>query len=116
MVALVQHLADYMLTDKLHILLCHLHKQEEATGCIARRSEMWVQRGIQFVKSNVKHRTTACPEKLYVHDVMRDEVLLATRHDDYTNASVCTAVKMFDEVVPKYTAKCLSWSLLRPWR
>ena len=101
-----------MLTYKLHILLCRLHKQEEATGCVASRSEMWVECDIQFVKSNVKYRRTACPEKLYVHGVMKDEVLLATRHDDYTNASVRTAVKMFDEVVPKYTAKCLSWSLL----
>ena len=85
-----------MLTYNLHILVCRLHKQEEAKGCVARRSEMWVERGIQFVKSNcnVEYRTTACPEKLYVHDVMRDEALLAMRHDPYTNASVRTAVNM----------------------
>ena len=35
---------------------------------------------------------------------MCDEALLAMRHDDYTNASVRTTVKMFDEVVPKYRA------------
>lgn len=98
----MQHLPDYLLTYNLHILVCRLHKQEEAKGCVARRSEMWVERGIQFVKSNVKYRTTACPEKLYVHDVMRDEALLAMRHDDYTTASVSTAVKMLDEVVPQY--------------
>ena len=35
---------------------------------------------------------------------MRDDTLLAMRHDDYINASVRTAVNMFDEVVPKYRA------------
>ena len=54
---------------------------------------MWVERGIRFVKSNAKYRTTACPEKLYVHDVMRKEALLAMS-DDYTDASVCTAVNI----------------------
>ena len=35
---------------------------------------------------------------------MRDEALLAMRHGDYTIASVCTAVEMFDEVVLEYRA------------
>ena len=65
---------------------------------------MWVKCGIKFAKSNVKYRTTPCLEKLYVHDVLRDKALLAMRHDDYTLASVHTAVKMYDQAAPKYRA------------
>jgi len=88
--------------------VCRLSKQETAKGCVATCGELWVERNIQFVKSNVKYRTTSCPEKLYVHDLMVDEALTAMQHDDSLNASVRTAVKTFDELVPKYRANIRS--------
>ncbi|DBA84634.1 TPA: hypothetical protein ACH3X1_005997 [Trebouxia sp. C0004] len=97
-------LPESMLSYNLHILVCRLKKQEEAKGCVARCGELWVERGIQDVKSNVKYRTTSCPEKLYVHDLMRDEALLEMQHDDCIHACVRTAVKTFDELVPEYRA------------
>ncbi|DBB03150.1 TPA: hypothetical protein ACH3X1_013321 [Trebouxia sp. C0004] len=99
-----QHLPESLLTYNLHILVCRLYKQEEARGCTATCGELWVERGIQHVKSNVKYRTTSCPEKLYVHDLLVDEALSTLRHDDATSACVRTAVKSFDELVPKYRA------------
>ncbi|DBA75815.1 TPA: hypothetical protein ACH3X1_010220 [Trebouxia sp. C0004] len=98
----LQHLPESLLTYNLHILVCRLSKQETAKGCVATCGELWVERNTQFVESNVKYRTTSCPEKLYVHDLMVDEALAAMRHDDSLNASVRTAVKSFDELVPKY--------------
>ena len=88
----------------MHILVCRLYKQEEARGCTATCGELWVERDIQFVKSNVKYRTTSCPEKLFVHDHLVDEALAAMRHDDTVNACVHTAVKLIDELIPKYRA------------
>ena len=107
----LQHLPEHLLTFNLHILVCRLHKQEEARGCVATCGELWVERGIQHVKSNVKYRTTSCPEKLYVHDLMVDEALAAMRHDDATSTCVRTAVKSFDELVPKYRANIRSGAL-----
>ncbi|DBB05418.1 TPA: hypothetical protein ACH3X1_012384 [Trebouxia sp. C0004] len=103
-VAAGQHLPESMLSYNLHFLVCRLKKQEEAKGCVARCGELWVEMGIQDVKSNVKYRTTSCPEKLYVHDLMRDEALLEMQHDDCIHACVRTAVKTFDELVPEYRA------------
>jgi len=88
--------------------VCRLSKQETAKGCVATCGELWVERNIQFVKSNVKYRTTSCPEKLYVHDRMVDEALTAMQHDDSLNASVRTAVKSVDELVPRYRANIRS--------
>jgi len=88
--------------------VCRLSKQETAKGCVATCGELWVERNIQFVKSNVKYRTTSCPEKLYVHDLMVDEALTAMQHDDSLNASVRTAVKSVDELVPRYRANIRS--------
>ncbi len=95
----LQHLPESMLTYNLHILVCRLSKQETAKGCVAFCGELWVERNIHFVKSNVKYRITSCPEKLYVHDRMVDGALAAMRHVDSVNASVRTAVKSFDELV-----------------
>ena len=100
----MQHLPESLLTFNLHILVCRLKKQEEAKVCVAPWGELWVERGIQTVKSNVKYRTTSCPEKLYAHDLMRDEAIVAMRHDSILHASVRTAVRSFDELVPQYRA------------
>ncbi|DBA87963.1 TPA: hypothetical protein ACH3X1_004948 [Trebouxia sp. C0004] len=99
-----QHLPESLFTYSLHILVCRLYKQEEARGCIATCGKLGAERGIQHVKSNVKYRTTSCPEKLYVHDLLVDEALSTLQHDDATSACVRTAVKSFDELVPKYRA------------
>ena len=45
-----------------------------------------------------------CPEKLYVHELMRHKALLEMQHDDCIRACVCTAVKAFDKLVPEYRA------------
>ena len=114
----MRHLPETQLTYNLHILVCRLYKQEDARGCVAACNELWVERGIQHVKSNVKYRTTSCPAKLYVHDLMVDEALTAMRHDDAVPACVRTAVKSFDELIPKYKADCgarpLEMTILAP--
>lgn len=88
----LQHLPASQLTYNMHILVCRLYKQEEARGCTATCGELWVERDIQYVKCNVKYRTTSCPEKLFVHDHLVDKALAAMRHDDTVNACVHTAV------------------------
>ena len=100
----VQHLPESLLTFNLHILVCRLKKQEDAKGCVSSCGEVWVERGIRAVKSNVKYRTADCPEKLYAHDLMRDEAMLAMRLDSRLHASIRTAVQSFDEWVPEYQA------------
>ncbi|DBA98166.1 TPA: hypothetical protein ACH3X1_014785 [Trebouxia sp. C0004] len=99
-----QHLPESLLTYNLHILVCRLYKQEEARGCIATCGELWVERSIQHVQSHVKYRTTSCPEKLYVHDLLVDEALSTLQHDDDTSTCVRAAVKTLDVLVPKYRA------------
>ena len=84
--------------------MCRLYRQEQARGCVATCGQLWVERAIQRVKSNVKFRTTSCPEKLFVHDHLVDEALAAMRHDDVINACVHTAVQSFDELIPRYRA------------
>lgn len=102
--AFLQHLPKSLLTYNLHILVCRLSKQEEAKGCVAKDGELWVERGVQRIKRNVKYRSTSCPEKLYVHDLMRDDALSAMRHSNCTEPCIQRAVKSFDELVPKYRA------------
>ena len=102
--ACLQHLSKSLLTYNLHILVCRLYKQEEAKGCVANCAGLWVERGIQRVKKNVKYRSTWCPEKLYVHGLMRDEALSAMRHSNSTNPYTDKAIASFDELIPKYRA------------
>ena len=71
----LQHLPASQLTYNMHIPVCRLYKQEEARGCTATCGELWVERDIQYVKNNVKYRTTSCPEKLFVHEHLMDEAL-----------------------------------------
>jgi len=66
----------------MHILACRLPKQEEARGYVSKDGELWVERGIQRVKRNVKYRTTEHPEKLFAHDLMADMALARMRHSD----------------------------------
>lgn len=110
MVAL-QHLPESLLTYNLHILVCRLSKQEEATGCVAQHSEVWVERGIQRITRDVKYRTTSCPEKLFVHGLLRDNALTAMRHSNFTETCMEKIVKSFDELVPKYRADIRSGPL-----
>ena len=100
-----------LLTYNLHILVCRLYKQKEAKGYVAKDNELWVERYIQIAKRNVKYRTTDHPEKLYVHDYIRDEVLTAMRHANFTDPCVQKAVKSFDELIPKYRADIRSGPL-----
>ena len=39
-----------------------------------------MERGVQRLKSNLKYRTTECPEKLFAHDLMVDMALARMRH------------------------------------
>jgi hypothetical protein len=87
----------------MHIIVCRLPKQEEARGYTAKDGELWVERGIQRVKSNVKYRTTEHPEKLFAHDLMVDMALAHMRHE-YANSGVSDGVMTFDQLIPEYRA------------
>ena len=84
---------------------------KEAKGYVTTYNELWVERDIQIVKRNVKYRTTAHSEKLYVHDYMRDDALTAMQHANFTNSCVPKAVSSCDELVPKYWADIRSGPL-----
>lgn len=49
-----QYLPNHMLTYNMHILACRLAKQELARGCTGKDGELWVERGMQRSKANVK--------------------------------------------------------------
>ena len=86
-----------LLTYNLHILVCRLHKQEEACGAVAKDLEYWVERSIQDLKSSVKYRTTEWPEKIAVQRILVGQRLhlLCTEHPE---------VRGFDELCPAYRA------------
>ncbi len=65
-------------------------------------SELWVEQGIQHVKSNVKYRSTGCPEELFAHLYMVEEVCLLLRHADASQGNPGLALKPFDEWLPEY--------------
>ena len=100
-----------LLACNLHNLVCCLYKQEEVKGYVAKDNELWVECYIQIVKRKVKCRTTAHPEKLYVHDYMRDEAVTAMRHANFTNPCVQKAVNSCDELISKYRADIRSGPL-----
>jgi hypothetical protein len=99
----LQKLPNHVLTFNMHIIVCRLPKQEEARGYTAKDGELWVERGIQRVKSNVKYRTTEHPEKLFAHDLMVDMALAHMRHED-ANSGVSDGVMTFDQLIPEYRA------------
>ena len=99
---MLQHLPAHMLTYNMHILVCRLAKQEIARGCTGKDGELWVERGMQRCKSNVKYRVTSIPEKLMMHDEMVDAALLRTRQLDRLATDPQLAVLTFDELIPEY--------------
>jgi len=95
------------LTYNMHILTCRLPRQEATRGYISKDGELWVERRIQRVKSNVEFRTTEFPEKLFAHDLTVDMALARMRHSD-DQAGGSSAVQTFDELVPAYRANLRS--------
>lgn len=50
-------------TSNLHMLVCRLPRQERAWGHVSKDLEMWVERGVQTVKSGFRQGIhTECPE------------------------------------------------------
>ena len=85
-----------MCTYNLHVLCCRLREQERARGHVSFSYEFWVERGIQLVKSDVKFRTTQCPELLFVSSYLGGLTLAQLKHvQPRTFLS-------FDELVPSY--------------
>lgn len=60
--------------------------------------EFWVERGIQALKSDVKFRTTGCPELVFMGRHLSLSALTDMRHTDPST------FKSFDEWVPEYRA------------
>jgi hypothetical protein len=60
-------------TFNLHLLICRLFEQEAARGHVSFALEFWVETQlIQYLKSDVKYRTTGCPELIFVNGLMID--------------------------------------------
>jgi hypothetical protein len=60
-------------TFNLHVLVCRLFQQESARGHVSFALEFWVETQlIQYMKSDVKFRTTGCPELIFVNGLMAD--------------------------------------------
>lgn len=74
-----QHMDYRLLTYNLHMLNCRLYDQETARGHVFSTMEFWVERMVQYMKSNVKFRTTAKPELLFVSDLLIDDRLAELR-------------------------------------
>ena len=83
-----------MCTPNLHMLACRLYKQEAAHGCVAHNLEFWVERMIQYVKSNLKYRITSCPERLFVNDHALDAMLDVHARQE--------GMRSFDDWCPAY--------------
>ena len=107
----MQHLPAHMLTYNRHTLVCRLAKQELARGCTGKDGELWVQRGMQRCKSNVKYRITAVPEKLLMHDQLVDAALVHAQQQDMLAPHAQPRVMTFDQLVPEYRANIRSGPL-----
>lgn len=97
-------------TYNLHILVCRLEKQEQYRGHAAKDLELWVERSVQQLKSNVKYRTTMWPEKLFVLSMLTDDALSRLRAKRLIEGS--NPLRTFDELVPAYRAKPLAGPLV----
>ena len=62
-------------TPNLHLAACRLFFQEEAHGPVALCLEFWVERWIQYLKSNLRSRISRNPEILFMSDYCIDEAL-----------------------------------------
>lgn len=62
----MQSLCAKLLTPNLHMLACVLTEQAKEVGDTVHFSELWVERMIQFVKQEVKYRSSGAPEKVIV--------------------------------------------------
>jgi hypothetical protein len=78
----------------LHVLNCRLYDQETARGHVSHDLEFWVERMVQYMKSNVKFRTTGCPELLFVSDLLIDDCLASRSREE--------GMHTFDQWVPAY--------------
>ena len=66
-------------TYNLHLLLCRLHDQESARGHVSHETDFWVERMIQYMKSDVKFRTTGCAELLFLNGLLLDDAVATMR-------------------------------------
>ena len=52
-----KQLPQGLLTHNLHLLACRLARQGTARGYVAKDIELWLERGVQLLKRNVKYRS-----------------------------------------------------------
>jgi hypothetical protein len=60
----------------LHILLCRLNEQSEERGHPGFENELWMERGIQSMKSATRYRCSSNPEKVAVNGILWNDALL----------------------------------------
>ena len=101
-----QQLPKELLTYNLHILVCRLARQEAARGHVGKDIELWIERGVQRLKRNVKYRSTEYPEKIFVLAMLTDDALAAMRAANQVSGG--PKLQRFDEWVPQYRATPLS--------
>ena len=101
-----QQLPEELLTYDLHILVCRLARQEAARGHVGKDIELWIERGVQRLKRNVKYRSTQYPEKIFVLSMLTDDALAAKGAP--SQISEGPQLQRFDNLVPQYRATPLS--------
>ena len=101
-----KQLPKELLTYNLHVLVCRLARQEAARGHVGKDIELWIERGVQRLKRNVKYRSTQYPEKIFVLSMLMDDALAAMRAANQISGR--PQLKSFDELVPKYRANPLT--------
>ena len=99
-------LPNELLTYNLHILVCRLARQEAARGHVGKDIELWIERGVQRLKRNVKYRSTQYPENIFVLSMLTDDALAAMRAANHISGG--PPLQRFDELVPAYRATPLS--------
>ena len=69
------HIPEELLTHNLRILACRLARQEAARGHVGKDVELWIERGVQHLKRNVKYRSNQYPEKIFVQSMLTHDAL-----------------------------------------
>ena len=97
---------------KLHVAACHLPDQVLSSGAAANNMEFWVERMVQLMKRNVKYRSTAYPELLFVNGWMLTQAVKRMRSEHPEHC------KTFEQWVPLYSDRPLDAeeydNILRP--
>ena len=99
-----RYLPPEMCTYNLHLLVCHLHRQEAERGNAAKDLELWVEGQVQRLKRGVKYMTTQWPEKLFVLSLLLDDALARAKVRSLTGGPLHD----FNALLLAYRAKPLT--------